>query len=534
MDITNTNTTEQKDTIGDNDNTICGDDNAVVVNEVWLPMHMEENDVYGIKTMDKRDHEQQCSICYYDSENDSEYDTDLDKKMDQETLHNTERYAQIYKWNADNTETTCVCPHQHHTVCLYNWFEKCGKILCPICRQGYDSKIVVPPLLKKPPRYVVTYWSNGNKKVCYFEVNGLKHGTYEKFNSEGKLVLKRNYHNDLLNGYEFEYYPYTGKVRRKTKWILGKRNGKHWLRTSRGFWIIKSNYKNDLLHGDYREWFEGTHILKKGCSYNNGELHGVLREWDQEQNLLLYSTYYHGKQWGRHMENYKNGRPYLKCFFNKNGQLHGIRIEFFKNGNIKQIEHYHNGEAIQFKEKYYSNKQIAQYGEYYNKLQDNNWKEYYRNGVVKSECTYEEGSLFGKYSRYTDRNELIESAEYHNNTLDGKHIVMHPNQKPRLVEHFANGLLNGPRIEYDKTGKPYCKAEYKNNQLDGMYYDLATGVKCEYKDNQLDGKWLQMNGGQLVCEAYFEEGLLHGPCKRLTENGDYQTIDYYKGQPLQM
>jgi antitoxin component YwqK of YwqJK toxin-antitoxin module len=154
--------------------------------------------------------------------------------------------------------------------------------------------------LKKPPRFVTTYYSNGKKHLGYFEVNGYKHGPYEEYNKEGQLIFKRNYNNGQLQGYEIEYYPYTGKIRSKTKYHQGKRNGKHQIQTSQGYWTLKCFYNNDALEGDYKEWFENTDILKKGCSYTSGQLHGVLREWDKEQNLLLYSTYYHGTQWGRH------------------------------------------------------------------------------------------------------------------------------------------------------------------------------------------------------------------------------------------
>jgi antitoxin component YwqK of YwqJK toxin-antitoxin module len=497
---------------------------------VYFPIYHKNTKTLGLKTMQNRDKEQECSICYYDSEN--EQDSDVEAQVKQETLHNTFRYSQLFEWE-NSSETNPICQHQFHTVCLYNWFEKSKKMQCPVCKQGVSNKIVMPPLLKKPPRYVSTYHDNGKKKVCYFEINGLKHGPYEKYDRQGHLVLKRTYHNDLLNGYEIEYYPYTGKIRQKTKWILGKRNGKHWIRTSRGYYILKCSYENDLLHGDYREWYEGTHILKKGCSYLNGLLHGVLREWDKEQNLLLYSTYYQGGQWGRHMENYKSGKPHMKCFYNKQGNLDGIRVEFFKNGEIKLIEHYSNGIPIQFKNKFYSNGQQAVLGEYYNQKPDNTWREWYRNGNLKSKCTYEEGELFGKYTRYTERQDLIETAEYYNNLLDGKHIVMHPNKKPAVIENYVEGQLHGPKIEYDKNGHPVIKSEYKNGVLDGKYFDLNSGVKCEYKNGQPHGKWIQITNGVLLIEANFDSGQLHGPCKKLNENGNYITINYHYGQPLE-
>lgn len=521
------------DSSGDNS------DNSVV----WFPVCYatdvgsgSNETLIGLKTTESRDCENECSICYYDSADSDDHNTDIDEKISQETLHLTHRYAQMFKKNkwAEDSDYVPVCQHQFHTICLYQWFEKSKKVTCPMCKQGAtgDPKINLPPLFKKPPRFVTTYYENGCKKVCYFEINGQKHGPYEKYNQQGQLMIKKHYQDDQLHGYEYEYYPYTGKVRSKTKWSNGKRHGLHWVRTSIGFWITKAEYQNDLLHGDFREWFEGTHILRKGCSYDQGQLHGVLREWDNNQNLVLYSTYYHGTQWGRHMENYSNGVPHLKSFYNKQGELDGIRIEYFKNKDIKSIQYYSNGEPVQMNRKYYSNGLTAAQGEYYEYEKDNTWTEWYRNGNVKTQCTYENGMLYGNFVRCTEQGDLIESGEYENNEIHGKHIVMYPNRIPNLVEHYHYGVLHGSRVVYDKNGFPATKTAYNHGELEGNFYDLATGIKCQYVNGQLDGKWCQMVDGVVLMDANFVEGELHGECKKITEDGNYITTHYHYGQLL--
>lgn len=500
---------------------------------VWFPITSENGIVTGLKTIPERNASQECSICYYDSANESEQNTDAEDNVGQDTLHHTHRYSQMYKWSSNATPQE-ICSHQFHTICLYQWFETSNKMQCPICKQGIPHKVQLPPLIKKPPRFVTLCHENGVKKICYFEVNGQKHGPYEKFDKEGRLIIKRNYYEDQLHGYEYEYYPYTGKIRCKTKYSYGKRDGKHWTRTSQGFWILKSSYRNDLLHGHYQEWYEGTHILKKGCTYEDGELHGVLREWDQKQNLLMYATYNHGVQWGRYMENYAaTGTPAMKCFFNKQGLMHGMKIEYFKNKDIKSIEYFNNGNPVQYEKKIYSNGQIACTGEYYNGLRDGQWLQWYRDGLKKMESTYEDGNLFGTYTRYSERGDPIESAEYYENELHGKHIVYHPNNTPHIVEHYRDGQLNGPRVEFDKQGKPSTKVEYKNGIMDGLFYDLETGIKCRYKDGVLHGQFIQNLKGMLLLNANFENGVMHGDCTRLCEGGQYVTTKYYNGEPME-
>jgi len=519
----------------DNSENFDSSDSDTNDGSVWFPVCVEDNHIFGIKTTNIRDQNQECSICYYDSADDEDHNTDIDNKINQDTIHHTRRYAQMFKKHIENTTiTSAICPHQFHTVCLYQWFEQAKKMTCPVCKRGTQNTITVPPLLKKPPRFVTTYYTTGQKKICYFEINGQKHGPWTKYNQQGQLMTKMTYSHDQLHGYEYEYYPYTGKVRSKTKWEKGKKNGLHWVRTSMGFWITKCTYQNDMFHGEFREWFEGTDILRKACSYDDGRLHGVLREWDREQNLLLYSTYCHGIQWGRHIESYPNGVPHLKCFFNKEGELHGIRIQYFKSKEIKSIEYFDNGNPVQYTRKYYSNGLAALEGEYYEpNRKDNTWTEWYRNGNLKMQCYYENGALYGNYIRCTEQGDLIESAQYDGDTLHGKHIVMYPNRIPKLVEYYKDGLLDGSKVEYDKNGQPATKTEYRDGVMEGNFYDLATGVKCQYVDGVLNGKWLQMLQGKLLMEANFVDGQLHGQCKKLTESGTYIVIEYSHGQPLE-
>lgn len=504
--------------------------------QVWFPITLDNGLVTGLKTIPERNACQECSICYYDSANESERDTDIEDNVSQDTLHHTLRYSQMYQWYPNNPRAApkAICQHQFHTICLYQWFEKSHKMQCPICKQGIADKVQLPPLIRKPPRFVTLCHDNGAKKLSYFEVNGQKQGPYEKFNKEGKLVLKRTYYEDLIHGYEYEYYPYTGKVRCKTKYSYGKRDGKHWMRTSRGYWILKCKFKDDELHGDYQQWYEGTDVLKKWCGYDRGELHGVLREWDKTQTLLLYSIYNHGVQWGRHMENYAcNGKPAMKCFFNKQGVMHGMKIEYFKNGDVKCVEHYDNGEPIQYQKKVYSNGQVACTGEYYNGLQDGPWLQWYRDGFQKIKSNYEDGHLFDTYTRYSERGDPIESAEYYDNQLHGKHIVYYPNKTPHIIEHYRLGQLNGPRVEINKQGKPANKINYKDGVMDGLFYDLETGIKCHYKNGVIDGPFLQNLKGMMMVNANFKNGVLHGECTRLVEGGQYITTTYHEGQPLE-
>ena len=123
--------------------------NMTDASNVWFPVHLDNGIATGLCTMSDREASQECSICYYDSANESEHDTDIEDKIQQETLHHTLRYAQMYQWSPDNLSlpAKAVCPHQFHTVCMYQWFEQSGKMLCPVCKQGINEKVQLPPLL---------------------------------------------------------------------------------------------------------------------------------------------------------------------------------------------------------------------------------------------------------------------------------------------------------------------------------------------------------------------------------------------------
>lgn len=100
---------------------------------------------------------------------------------------------------------------------------------------------------------------------CY---NGIKHGDYKEYHSNGNLKLLILYMNNVKDGYYKEWY-YNGNIK------------------------IKCNYKNNVKHGKYKEFWndfeyrvckDGPLIKIKGCtkiqcSYDNDKIIGEYQEW---------------------------------------------------------------------------------------------------------------------------------------------------------------------------------------------------------------------------------------------------------------
>ena len=465
-----------------------------------------------------------CSICFMDSE-----DSGIEEIINVETINKTLLFSQICHQNKP------ICKHIYHTICLYKWIQSSKKILCPICKRGYDKVLdKIPALLKTPPKCIIKYHDNGEKYMVYYEENDIKEGEHLEYDEFGRLRRKCFYTKGEKNGDEIEYYPYTGKIRSRITYLDGEKHGRHIVLTSSGNYILKCNYQNGLLHGDYKEWYEKSKgILKKVCSYKNDQLHGVFRLWNEKQTLVIYACYFNGVKRGRYMENYENAKPKLKCNYDKNGELHGIRISFYKNGMKKDIEYYCHSKPINYVWKQYSNEQIAKYGKYWKHNKDGEWKEWYRDGRLKNKFYFNNGDLNGVCSRYSVRGDMIELAEYTDGKLNGKHVIFYPNGSIHYMQQYAEGRKEGKKISYDRNGNVTHIETYNNDQLNGQFVDYLQRIQCNYKDGVLCGEFIQYtNDNQIMMNVIFLDGVLHGECKIMNEEGQLITQNYHYGNPI--
>ena len=108
-----------------------------------------------------------------------------------------------------------------------------------------------------------------------------KHGTYQRFSSDGQLLEKSDYQNDTLHGKQEFYYP-GGQVQELV------------------------HYKNGVHHGEYKTYFENGKVEQDG-QYVNGFLEGELKVYYPSGQLKEQVTYEKNQEMGPFVEYHENG-----------------------------------------------------------------------------------------------------------------------------------------------------------------------------------------------------------------------------------
>ena len=92
--------------------------------------------------------------------------------------------------------------------------------------------------------------------------------TQTQFWGNGQKQAIINFKDGKLHGIYKSWHP-NGKVRNKSEFINGKKNGKSITFSSDGIKIFEEHYKEGKLHGELTEWSENGDLVRK-VSYING------------------------------------------------------------------------------------------------------------------------------------------------------------------------------------------------------------------------------------------------------------------------
>lgn len=195
-------------------------------------------------------------------------------------------------------------------------------------------------------------------------------------------------------------------------------------------------------------------------------------------------------------------------------------------GDRRIIDGYHSAYIqAEFKDGFYNGK----YAEYeYNKL--------------RCEGAYRDGRQVGKqYSFIQGSHEYYETSYYNEQGLqDGEYTEVYTFGQPRLTGHFANGQKDGVWTEIAESGDTLYIATYRAGREEGLQvrFSRQTGTRIkEYymKGDRPDGLYREYNpnNGELIYEATYQYGRLHGKERRLVLDNRYdywETSTYVNGR----
>lgn len=331
--------------------------------------------------------------------------------------------------------------------------------------------------------------SDANEKPIgewyYFYGKGGHKLAYGKFDEKGKRTG------------EWTWYHDNGKVREKTTYVNGLREGKSEEFFPSGLLSFRGNYKADMLDGDFEAY--GLHGgLTTKAQMKADKLDGPASAYYANGEKKADVNYLAGKISGEATYYTIDGKAYSKMNY-LNGKLNGHGVNYYSSGQVQNEGEYKNDDLFGYWKVYWDNGKMMREGLYKDKgMREGMWKEYNRDGVVIGETMYKAGKRNGDTKVYDD---------------DGK-IYMH--------RVYAAGKLKKETF-YDKKGKEVGAFNIPKQSVTVTEYhpDGSKAAQGDYYEGERDGEWkfYSSEGGWMTTKANYRHGELSGMRKEYYSNG---------------
>lgn len=402
----------------------------------------------------------------------------------------------------------------------------------------------------------IFYLPNGIKEKQITYRKNLKNGSFQQFDSTGKIALESWYENDTLQGISKTY-----------------KNGK--LKT-------ESNFSDGKKSGIEKVYDEADGRVVETVYYNAGEVESSLRINqlnDKKQKSGLWRTFYPDGKLKSECY-YENDEPVNECknwtekgiLMQKQGssefrEIVDIRQTFHPNGKLATQESY-SGKLKHGTFNEYDSTGILLISRLYNLdtlladgfilpngNYDSSWVYFYPDGQKASEGKYKNGVKTGLWKYYNPNGKLVQKGIFRKGVIDGEWNWYFGNGQLRRTESYISGRREGLSVEFDSLGKKVTECMYVNDLQDGAwFYDvnglmekgtfsmgLKTGLWKHYyqeetliftgtfKDGVPVGKhYFYYNNGTTKKFGKYKKGLKQGDWKEFDEKGNLIHNYYYQ------
>jgi len=120
-----------------------------------------------------------------------------------------------------------------------------------------NSMVIKKIILKKKPNKTISHM-----KKNQYNKDGKRHGYWEAYHSNGKLLSKANYKDGNLHGHHEAYY-------------------------SNGKLLSKANHKDGNLHGYWEAYYTNGEPMYKG-NYIDNEYHGYQEDYTKKNQTKRF------------------------------------------------------------------------------------------------------------------------------------------------------------------------------------------------------------------------------------------------------
>lgn len=269
-------------------------------------------------------------------------------------------------------------------------------------------------------------------------------------------------------------------------------------------------------------------------------LNGDHRIIDGYHSAYIQAEFKDGFYDGKYEEHVYNK---LKCEgVYKEGRKNGVFKMYDDEGRVKEEKSYKEAKLDGAHKTFYTSGKLEREVNYRNGKQDGKELAYEFDGTLRRDHTYKDGKQVGKqFSFLKGTYELYETVYYNELGLkDGDYSSIFTFGLPHVLGHYKNGQKDGRWIEIAESGDTLVIETYVNGREEGLHvsFDPDTGArKREFylKGDRKDGLFREYNpdNGELIYEATYQHGRLHGKERRLVSTNRYdywETSTYTNGR----
>jgi len=159
---------------------------------------------------------------------------------------------------------------------------------------GDLSGLVLEDIPGSTVKYARQLSAAGQLEIEGFAENGKKTGQWIQYSPEGDILLINHYVNGLLEGPAIRM-SFRNQVDLKTTYRRNLLDGP-WTSYKYGKVIEKRNYVDDKLDGVVKTYDDRTFKLKQEVQYKNGLQHGYFKYYDENGNVTLEYEYKDGEK----------------------------------------------------------------------------------------------------------------------------------------------------------------------------------------------------------------------------------------------
>jgi antitoxin component YwqK of YwqJK toxin-antitoxin module len=156
-----------------------------------------------------------------------------------------------------------------------------------------------------------------------------------------------------------------------------------------------------------------------------------------------------------------------------------FRIDIKENNKWTRTDYFFDSKRIQMKGTYLSIEP---------EIEDGYFERYHSNGQIKQKGNYANGKEIGEHLWYNSNGGLDAKENYKDGLLNGDYEEYYPNGKLMDKSSFQNGKQHGWTVYYREDGSKHSEGSFKNGKRDGdwKYFDNkgniegTTNFKTEY------------------------------------------------------